>query len=63
MTTLSVEADIFYMIEIPDASHEVWWVVGIFDNSDTAVKVFTQRKGKKDNVRLVKCEVIMEYTK
>jgi hypothetical protein len=61
MTTLSTNAEQFYLIEIPDAAHESWWVVGIFDSSEIAVQAFTQRKGRKDSVRLVKCEVIMEY--
>ena len=53
--------EIFYMIEVENTlAKDDWWVVGIFDASDQAVTVFTQRKGKKDSVRMVKCEVIME---
>lgn len=52
--------EIIYMVEV-ESTHDDWWVVGIFDNSDAAVKMFTQRKGKKDNVHILKCEVIMEY--
>lgn len=53
----------FYMVETPDPAKDYWWVVGIFDTSDEAVKAFTIRKGKKDNVRIVECTVIMEYVK
>lgn len=56
--------EIFYMIEVENTiQKDDWWVVGIFDTSDSAVKVFTDRKGKKDSVRMVECKVTMEYRK